>query len=31
MNMRFLDVASQEVNDAIDFYNAEREGLGDDF
>ena len=31
MNMRFLDIASQEVDDAIDFYNAEREGLGDDF
>jgi len=31
MNMRFLHVASKELDDAIKFYNAEREGLGDDF
>jgi len=31
MNMRFLHVASEELDDAIKYYNAEREGLGDDF
>jgi len=31
MNMRFLHVASKELDDAIKYYNAEREGLGDDF
>jgi len=31
MNIRFLDVASQELDDARDFYNLEKEGLGDDF
>lgn len=31
MNMRFLDIASQELNDTIDFYNGEREGLGYEF
>ena len=31
MNIRFLEVASQELDDAILFYNREREGLGDDF
>jgi len=31
MNIHFLNIASQELDDAIDFYNAEREGLGDDF
>jgi len=31
MNIRFLDVASQEMGDAIDFYACERKGLGDDF
>lgn len=31
MNIRFLDVASQELDDAIVFYDREREGLGDDF
>ncbi len=29
MNIRFLDVASQELDDTIEFYNCERQGLGD--
>ena len=31
MNIQFLDIARQELDDAIVFYNREREGLGDDF
>jgi len=31
MNMRYLHVASRELDDAIKYYNAEREGLGDEF
>jgi plasmid stabilization system protein ParE len=31
MNIRFLDIASLELDDARDFYNLEKEGLGDDF
>lgn len=31
MNIRFLKVASQELDEAVRFYNRERQGLGDDF
>ena len=31
MNIRFLDVAQQELDEAIAYFNTESPGLGDDF
>jgi len=31
MTIRFLDVAQQELDEAINYFNIESPGLGDDF
>ena len=31
MNVRLLDVAQQELDEAVEYYNAESPGLGDEF
>ena len=31
MEIRFLDVAQQELDETVDYYNAESQGLGDQF
>ena len=31
MTIRFLDVAQQELDEAINYFNTESPGLGDDF
>jgi hypothetical protein len=31
MEIRFLDVAQQELDEAVEYYNAESLGLGDHF
>jgi plasmid stabilization system protein ParE len=31
MEIRFLDVAQQEFDEAVEYYNAESDGLGDRF
>jgi plasmid stabilization system protein ParE len=31
MEVRFLDVAQQELDEAVEYYNAESSGLGDQF
>ncbi len=31
MIIRFLDVAQQELDEAVDYFNSESPGLGDDF
>jgi toxin ParE2 len=31
MEIRFLDVAQQEFDEAVEYYNAESPGLGDQF
>jgi toxin ParE2 len=31
MEVRFLDVAQQELDETVEYYNAESQGLGDQF
>jgi hypothetical protein len=31
MEIRFLDVAQQELDDTVEYYNSESQGLGDQF
>ena len=31
MEFRFLDVAQQELDETVDYYNSESQGLGDQF
>ena len=31
MNVRLLDVAQQELDETVEYYNAESPGLGDEF
>lgn len=31
MEIRFLDVAQEEFDDAVEYYNAQSPGLGDEF
>ena len=31
MEIRFLDVAQQELDETVDYYNSESQGLGDQF
>ena len=31
MDIRFLDIAQRELDEAVEYYNAESPGLGDQF